>query len=242
MTKNKFASSDEETTEKEQTPFELSWLSLVPVNYAYKSNIFVISGCKFKNIQRNLFQNVEEIKRLDIEDVFLFCTTSKLTYHRTPTLIQEYHKQGFAVHQYPFLDGDVPELDTCHQILEDLLTCMDNRRKTLTRCYGGLGRSCIIAACRFLQMDEKTTPEEAIHLVRAARGPGAIQTIKQYNFVYAVCENMSHRHPDNPCPDEDALRSSTYPESELLTFTFLFCFGFFNREEEDLNASATYWK
>ncbi|XP_073494556.1 cyclin-dependent kinase inhibitor 3 [Phyllobates terribilis] len=195
MTENEFASSDEETTEKEQTPFELTWLSLEPVNYAHILGISPLPGCKFKNIRRNLLQNVEEIKKLGIQDVFIFCTTSELSYYRTPTLIQEYHKQGFEVHHYPFLDGDVPGLDICHQILEDLQTCMDNRRKTLIHCYGGLGRSCVIAACLFLRMDDKMTPEEAIHLVRVARGHGAIQTIKQYNFVYEFRENMSHCHP-----------------------------------------------
>ncbi|KAM4013368.1 cyclin-dependent kinase inhibitor 3 isoform 3-T3 [Anomaloglossus baeobatrachus] len=193
MNENEFASSDEEMSEKEQTPFELSWLSLEPVNNAYVLGISCLPGCKFKNIQRNLVQDVEEIKRLGIQDVFLFCTTSELWYYRAPALIDEYRKQGFEVHHYPFLDGEVPDLHSCHQILEDLHTCIDNTRKTLIHCYGGLGRSCVIAACLFLWLDEKMTPEKAIHLVRAARGPGAIQTVK-YNFVYTFHENMAHCH------------------------------------------------
>ncbi|KAM4013366.1 cyclin-dependent kinase inhibitor 3 isoform 1-T1 [Anomaloglossus baeobatrachus] len=131
MNENEFASSDEEMSEKEQTPFELSWLSLEPVNNAYVLGISCLPGCKFKNIQRNLVQDVEEIKRLGIQDVFLFCTTSELWYYRAPALIDEYRKQGFEVHHYPFLDGEVPDLHSCHQILEDLHTCIDNTRKTL---------------------------------------------------------------------------------------------------------------
>ncbi|XP_071972232.1 cyclin-dependent kinase inhibitor 3 isoform X2 [Engystomops pustulosus] len=196
MNENNFDSSDEEALEKEQTPFELSWLSLEPVNYAHILGISALPGCKFKNVWRNLFQNVEEIKRHEIQDVFIFCTMSELSFYRVPTLIQEYHKQDFVIHHYPFLDGDVPEIDTCHKIMEDLKTCMDHSRKTLIHCYGGLGRSCLIAACLLLWLDDGMIPDEAIQLVRASRGPGAIQTIKQYNFVNEFRENIPSRsHP-----------------------------------------------
>ncbi|XP_056401974.1 cyclin-dependent kinase inhibitor 3 [Hyla sarda] len=205
MNENEFDSSDEEMVGNEQTPLELFWLSLEPVNYAHILGISALPGCKFKNIRRNLLQNVEEMKRLEVQDVFVFCTLSELSFYRVPTLIQEYHKQEFVVHHYPFPDGDVPELDTCRKILEELRTCMDNSRKTSIHCYGGLGRSCLIAACLLLWLDDKMTPEKAISLVRAARGPGAIQTIKQYNFVNEFRENMS-RCP--PPPEETRLSLS----------------------------------
>lgn len=195
MSENGFDSSDEETSEKEQTPLDLTWFSLEPVSYAHMLGISALPGCKFKNIQRNLLQNVDEIKRLEIQDVFLFCTVPELSYYRVPTLIQEYHKQELVVHHYPFLDGDVPELGTCQKIVQDLQSCMENSRKTFIHCYGGLGRSCLIAACLLLWLDDKITPEEAIALVRAARGPRAIQTIKQYNFVNEFRENLSQCLP-----------------------------------------------
>ncbi|XP_069806847.1 cyclin-dependent kinase inhibitor 3 isoform X2 [Dendropsophus ebraccatus] len=188
MNDNEFDSSDEETPDKEQTPLEFFWLSLKAVNYAHRLGISALP---------------EEIKRQEIQDVFVFCTTSELSYYRVPTLIQEYHKQSLEVHHYPFLDGDVPELDTCRKILEDLKTCMDNSRKTLIHCYGGLGRSCLIAACLLLWLDEKMTHEEAIDLVRAARGPGAIQTVKQFNFVNEFHENVSRCQP----PPEETRQS-----------------------------------
>ncbi|XP_040267510.1 cyclin-dependent kinase inhibitor 3 isoform X1 [Bufo bufo] len=203
MNQSEFDSSDEETSKEEQTPLELSWLSLEPVNYAHILGIGALPGCRFKNIRRNLLQNLEEIKKLDIQDVFIFCTTSELSYYRVPTLIQEYSKQDIVVHHYPFLDGDVPELDTCYKILENLKTSMDNSRKTLIHCYGGLGRSCVIAACLLLWLDDKMTPEEAINLVRATRGRGAIQTVKQYNFVNEFRENMCHSRP----PSEESRQS-----------------------------------
>ncbi|XP_075048679.1 cyclin-dependent kinase inhibitor 3 [Mixophyes fleayi] len=193
--KSEFDSSDEEPTEYEQTPFEVSWLSLEPVNYAHVLGISPLPGCKFKNIRRNLLQNIEEMKRQAIQDVFVLCTLSELSLYRVPTLLQEYRTQGFVVHHYPFLDGDAPQYDVCHQILKDLQTCMDNSRKTLIHCFGGLGRSCLIAACLLLHMSNSITPQETIDLVRDVRGPGAIQTIKQYNFVNEFRENMACSQP-----------------------------------------------
>ncbi|XP_068110822.1 cyclin-dependent kinase inhibitor 3 [Hyperolius riggenbachi] len=191
MGPSEFDSSDEEPTEVEVTQFEVSWLSLEPVQYAVILGISPLPGCKFKDIRRNLLQNIEEIRELGIQDVFVFCTLAELKMYRVPTLLQEYSKQDVVVHHYPFLDGNVPQMDECLRVLEDLKTCMDNSRRTLIHCYGGLGRSCLIAACLLMHLNESVTSQEAISLVRAVRGPGAIQTIKQYNFINEFRENVT---------------------------------------------------
>ena len=48
-------------------------------------------------------------------------------------------------------------------------------------CMGGLGRSGTLAAC--LLVSAGTAPEAAIAAVRAARGPRALETIAQEDFV-----------------------------------------------------------
>ncbi|XP_072283498.1 cyclin-dependent kinase inhibitor 3 [Pyxicephalus adspersus] len=192
MGPNEFDSSDEEPAEGEPTEFAVSWLSLEPVHYAAVIGISPLPGCKFKSIRRNLLQNIEEIRVMGIQDVFVFCTLAELRKYRVPTLLQEYSKRDFVVHHYPFLDGDVPQYDECHKILDDLQVCMDNNRKALIHCYGGLGRSGLIAACLLMHMSDSITPQEAIGLVQAVRGPGAIQTIKQYNFVNEFRANLSN--------------------------------------------------
>ncbi|XP_018413932.1 PREDICTED: cyclin-dependent kinase inhibitor 3 [Nanorana parkeri] len=205
MSPNEFDSSDEEHAESELTGFEVSWLSLEPAHYAAVMGIGPLPGCKFKNIRRNLFQNIEEMRAMGIQDVFVFCTLAELRKYRVPTLLQEYSKQDFVVHHHPFLDGDVPQCDALRRILDDLRACMDNNRKALIHCYGGLealntekctpqdplSTDANIAACLLMRMSDSITPQEAIDLVQAVRGPGAIQTIKQYNFVNEFRENMS---------------------------------------------------
>ncbi|KAM4664752.1 cyclin-dependent kinase inhibitor 3 isoform 2-T4 [Discoglossus pictus] len=173
---NEFDSSDDEPAAQDQTNFEVSWLSLQPANYAQHLGI-----CSLP----------EEIKNLGIQDVFVFCTTGELSLYRVPTLLQQYERQDFTVHHHPFPDGGVPQLDKCCIILKEIKSCLDNNQKCLMHCYGGLGRSCLIAASLLLYLCDSVTPQEAITHVRSLRGTGAIQTIKQYNFLNEFHENLA---------------------------------------------------
>ncbi|XP_046797839.1 cyclin-dependent kinase inhibitor 3 isoform X2 [Gallus gallus] len=89
------------------------------------------------------------------------------------------------------IDGDAPDITTCCTILEELRSCLESNRKTIIHCYGGLGRSCLIAACLLLQLSDVVTPQQAIDSLRDLRGSRAIQTIKQYNFIHDFRENVA---------------------------------------------------
>ena len=56
-------------------------------------------------------------------------------------------------------------------------------------CMGGLGRSGTLAAC--LLVSAGTAPEAAIAAVRAARGPRALETIAQEDFVVMFASAIS---------------------------------------------------
>ncbi|KAM8921259.1 cyclin-dependent kinase inhibitor 3 [Pelodytes ibericus] len=191
---NEFDSSDEELAESDQTQFDISWLSLEATNYNQFVGICSLPGCKFKDVRRNLNQNIGEMKNQGIQDIFVLCTSGELSLYRVPNLLQEYQNQDFVIHHHPFPDGGVPSPDDCCEILEDLKACLDNNRKTIIHCYGGLGCSCLIAACLLLYLSDTITPEEAIGHVRMLRGSGAIQTIKQYNFLNDFREKVTKCH------------------------------------------------
>src|SRR5271169_5054624 len=55
------------------------------------------------------------------------------------------------------------------------------RQTVVVTCIGGLGRSGTLAAC--LLVSAGTAPEAAIAAVGAARGPCALETIAQEDFV-----------------------------------------------------------
>ena len=54
----------------------------------------------------------------------------------------------------------------------------------LVHCYGGLGRTGVVAACLLLSVDESMSPAEAVNRLRDIRGPRAIQSAKQQDFVH----------------------------------------------------------
>ncbi|XP_042298998.1 cyclin-dependent kinase inhibitor 3 isoform X2 [Sceloporus undulatus] len=187
---NEFDSSDEEPLEEEQTPFQVSWLALSPV-YSQFLGICALPGCRFKNIRRSLQKDIEELKSYGVQDIFVLCTRGELSRYRVPHLLEAYQNQGIIVHHHPIPDGETPDIAQCYVILNELRSCLECNRKTLIHCYGGLGRSCLIAACLLLQISDTVAPQQAIDSLRDLRGSGAIQTIKQYNYLHDFPETLA---------------------------------------------------
>ncbi|XP_028422202.1 cyclin-dependent kinase inhibitor 3 [Perca flavescens] len=185
----KFDSSSEEEVEEEQlTPFHISWLPLSIVECSQFLGICALPGCKYKDIRRSLEKDVDELQNQGVQEVFVFCTRGELNKYRVPSLLEVYRQRGFTVHHTPFPDGDVPELEQCCHILRKLHVSLENNRRTVIHCYGGLGRSGLVAACLLLQLSLTMTANKAIEILREHRGGGAIQTVKQYNFLHEFRE------------------------------------------------------
>lgn len=186
MRTNDFDSSseDDEVNEEEFTPFHISWVPLTVVGSSQFLGICALPGCKYKDIRRSLQKDVEEMQSQGVQDVFVFCTRGELNKYRVPSLLEVYQQKGFTVHHTPFPDGDTPDLGQCCHILDQLQHNLDHDRRTVIHCYGGLGRSALIAACLLLQLSLTMTANKAIEILREHRGGGAIQTVKQYNFLH----------------------------------------------------------
>ncbi|KAM8833824.1 LOW QUALITY PROTEIN: cyclin-dependent kinase inhibitor 3 [Synchiropus picturatus] len=193
MRKNEFdSSSDEDEPEDAQTsPLNISWMPLSIVESCHFLGVCALPGCRYKDIRRNLQRDVEELQSQGVQDVFVFCTNGELSKYRVPSLLATYEHRGFAVHHFPFLDGDVPELPLCSRILEELQGCLQRSRRTVLHCYGGLGRSGLVAACLLIQLSPEMTAHKAIEFLREHRGRGAIQTVKQYNFLHEFREKFA---------------------------------------------------
>ncbi|MBN3298710.1 SOS2 protein, partial [Amia calva] len=132
-----------------------------------------------------------ELQGQGVEEVFVFCTRGELHKYRVPHLLEAYCQQGLIVHHLPFPDGGAPELEHCCQILDLLQSSLRSNRRTVIHCYGGLGRSGLMAACLLLQLSDSMIPDKAIDILRELRGSGAIQTVKQYNFLHEFRERLA---------------------------------------------------
>ena len=68
---------------------------------------------------------------------------------------------------------------------------------------GGLGRAVLVGSCLTLAIDVDATPTEVIAQMRALRGPRAVQSVKQYNFINEYRElsindeQLGYRDDDN---------------------------------------------
>ncbi|NXD85742.1 CDKN3 inhibitor, partial [Halcyon senegalensis] len=154
----------------------------------------LVIGCRFKDIRRNLQKDIEELKTSGTQDIFVLCTRGELLKYRVPKLIDTYQQHGICVHHYPVPDGDAPDIAMCCNILEELRSCLESNRKTIIQCseaYTSIHLSLPVAACLLLQLSDTLAPQQAIDSLRSLRGPGAIQTIKQYNFLHDFRENLA---------------------------------------------------
>ena len=66
--------------------------------------------------------------------------------------------------------------------------------KPISIFLGGLGRAVLVGACLTLAMDVDATPTEVISQMRALRGPRAVQSVKQYNFINEYSQNNLKLH------------------------------------------------
>ncbi|XP_059551461.1 cyclin-dependent kinase inhibitor 3 isoform X3 [Myotis daubentonii] len=188
---SEFDSSDDEPIEDEQTPIQISWLPLSRVNCSQFLGLCALPGCKFKDIRRNIQKDTEELKNYGIQDIFVFCTRGELSKYRVPNLLNFYQQYGITTHHHPIPDGGTPDIANCCEIMEALAICLKNNRKTLIHCYGGIGRSCLVAACLLLYLSDTVSPQQAIDSLRDLRGSGAIQTIKQYNYLHDFRDKLA---------------------------------------------------
>ncbi|XP_061436580.1 cyclin-dependent kinase inhibitor 3-like isoform X1 [Lethenteron reissneri] len=184
---SEFNSSDEEVdpAQSEQPPFRIDWLDLSIVGYPTLSlGISSLPGCKFKETWRNLDKDLDEVQSQGVQDVLVLCTPGELVHCRVPDLLEAYARRGLRVHHEPVLDGAVPDVAQCCALLDTMHGSLGAGRRVLVHCYGGLGRSCLLAACFLLRISESLSPEDAIAALRELRGRAAIQTLQQYNFLH----------------------------------------------------------
>lgn len=178
------SSSEDEDIEECYDSLKLNWIDLSVIGHPETVAIGSLPGCRFKNIRRNVDRDLEQLKSLEILEVFVLCTRGELNKYRVPTLFEKYEQYGILFHHYPFPDGTSPEINCLMKLIAELINSISRGHRVLIHCFGGLGRSCAVAACLILHVDDGSCPDETIEKLRQLCGPGAVQTVKQYNFVH----------------------------------------------------------
>ncbi|KAI0217521.1 Cyclin-dependent kinase inhibitor 3 [Lamellibrachia satsuma] len=187
-----FDSSDEESGDFDLSQFPIWWVDLSAIGRGAKTlAISGLPGCRFKDTWRRLQHDLDCVKTAGIKDVFVLCGHGELQKYRVPTLLKDMEASRLIIHHHPFPDGEVPTIETFLPVLQKLSENVKDGTKTLVHCYGGLGRSAVVAACVLMLLDSKITADTAIDTMRRLRGPGAVQSVKQYNFLQDFRENAA---------------------------------------------------
>jgi ADP-ribosyl-[dinitrogen reductase] hydrolase len=88
---------------------------------------------------------------------------------------------GLTYYRVPVPDQDIPDVADAIELVRWCREATARGEAVVVTSMSGLGRSGTIAACCLV--DAGISPEAAIAAVRAARGPRALETIAQENFV-----------------------------------------------------------
>jgi len=182
-----FDTSDEEESGSENIEptdtFHLDWLEIPSLGLCHCLALSALPGARFKEDRRNLKEDIEVIVNAGITDVFVLMKPSEFRRYKVPNLLQEYEKFGMQVHHCKVEDGSLPEEQEMLDLILDLRTIMQCNGKSLIHCFGGFGRTGVLAACFLMSLDPSMSAEAAIGHVRSLRGSRAIQTVRQWNFV-----------------------------------------------------------
>jgi protein-tyrosine phosphatase len=132
---------------------------------------------------RDAAADIARLGALRVTDVLCLLPDGELAAYGVPDLLGRYRAAGLGVRQAPIADQSVPTLAEAKVVVAWLQTRLGAGGRVAIHCAAGLGRAGTIAAC--LLRAEGASAEDAIARVRAARGPRAVETEEQANFVRA---------------------------------------------------------
>lgn len=196
-------SSDDEQGELDMSHLHISWMDLSSLGCDEPVGICALPGCRFKDIWRSLENDIKCLVSEGVKELFCLCSKGELNKYRVPKLLEELQENDITVHHTPFPDGLVPSTSELVKIIDDLNVLLMNRRKTVIHCYGGLGRSCFLAAALMMKLDSSLAADKAIEIMRELRGPAAVQSVKQYNCLHDLRQQVA----DHEAKKEESKRS-----------------------------------
>ncbi len=135
-----------------------------------------------KDYSRDLFQDIMEIKKHNIDSIVTLVTKDEMDSYGVPDLLEQYHKCGIECIHRPVVDQKVPSKEDIEAINTFINSKLKKNSKILIHCVGGLGRSGLVAACYLKSIGYNS--EDAVRIIRETRTSRAIESKEQEKFVY----------------------------------------------------------
>ena len=118
-------------------------------------------------------------------------TDSELDWAGVPDLGPRAQAAGLAYRRFPIPDQGTPDIADATDLVQWCREAIERGEAVVVTCMGGLGRSGTIVACCLV--DSGMSPDAAIAAVRTTRGPRALETIAQENFVVTFASATRRR-------------------------------------------------
>lgn len=134
-----------------------------------------------KDYSRDLSQDIKEIKASNIGGIVTLITHDEMDYYGVNDLLVQYEKNGIDYIHQPIIDQKTPNRLELEVINAFINTKLNQNKKVLIHCVGGLGRSGLVAACYLKSVG--CASNEAIKAIRSARSLRAIESKEQEDFV-----------------------------------------------------------
>ncbi len=140
---------------------------------------------------RDLGTDLAQLRSQGATRLLCLLTDSELNWAGVPDLGPRAQTAGLAYHRLPIPDQDTPEVADAIELVQWCREATERGKAVVVTCMGGLGRSGTVAACCLVAAG--MPPDAAIAAVRTARGPPALETIAQENFVVTFASAMQGR-------------------------------------------------
>ena len=138
---------------------------------------------------RDLATDLARLRSEGVTRLLCLLTDSELNWAGVPDLGPRAQAAGLTYRRFPVPDQGTPEVADALELVRWCREATQRGQTVVVTCMGGLGRSGTLAAC--LLVSAGTAPEAAIAAVRAARGPRALETIAQEDFVVMFASAIS---------------------------------------------------
>jgi protein-tyrosine phosphatase len=134
-----------------------------------------------KDHGRTLSGDMKALKAEGVTHVACLLTQPEFRHYGVEDLLEAYRRAGLSVRHLPIFDQRAPSRTEMAGLVGWMREGLGRGGRVLVHCAGGLGRSGLAAAC-FLKGTGVST-EDAIAEVRRCRGPRAVESALQEDFV-----------------------------------------------------------
>jgi protein-tyrosine phosphatase/nicotinamidase-related amidase/aminoglycoside phosphotransferase (APT) family kinase protein len=140
---------------------------------------------------RDLGTDLAQLRSQGTTVLLCLLTDSELDWAGVPDLGPRAQTAGLTYRRFPVPDQGTPDTADLADLVQWCREALERGEAVVVTCMGGLGRSGTIVACCLV--DAGMSPDAAIAAVRTERGPRALETIAQENFVVTFASATRRR-------------------------------------------------